>query len=312
MMWLVNFLVVLEFVECGTATFPTQLVFQSPTGQFLENIAVRPSSKLLITSVLAPTLYTLDPTAANATLDVVHTFPNANCLTGIAEYRPDVYAISSSERNATSTLEALGSIVIWSLDLTSGGPPAPRRAARIPQSMHINGLSTVPGHPDLLFAADSILGAAYEVNMRTGAVRVLIQGAAMAPGVPGGPIGINGLHVRAGLLYFTNSQLKTFSRVPLGGGAVELLAPGAYDDFTFDSEGRAWVTTSPGALTLFTRLKNGTWEQEIVVGDAAGSTVLNGPSSAAFGRDGARETKILYVTTRTGQIVAVDTSGGHA
>ncbi|KAJ7262952.1 hypothetical protein C8J57DRAFT_1334320 [Mycena rebaudengoi] len=315
MMWLVKFLVLLEFAGCGVATFPTQLVFQSPTGQFLENIAVRPSSKLLITSVLSPTLYTLDPAAENATLDELYTFSNANGLTGIAEYQPDVYAIVASELNLTSTMAAPGSVVIWSLDLTSGGAPAPRRVARIPQSRLTNGLSTVPGHPDLVLAADSILGAAYEVNVRTGAVRVLIQDAAMVPGAPGGPppaLGINGLHVRAGLLYFTNSQLGTFSRVPLRGGAVEVLGAGAYDDFTLDSEGRAWVATGPGALTLFTRLKNGTWEQEIAVGDTAGSTMLDGPTSAAFGRDGARETKILYVATTTGQIVAVDTSGGHA
>ncbi|KAJ7462546.1 hypothetical protein FB451DRAFT_1266958 [Mycena latifolia] len=97
MMWLVNFLLLLEFAGCGIATFPTQLVFQSATGQLLENLAVRPSSKLLITSTQSPTLYTLDPTAANATLDEVYTFPNANGLTGIAEYRPDVYAVVASE-----------------------------------------------------------------------------------------------------------------------------------------------------------------------------------------------------------------------
>jgi hypothetical protein len=136
MMWLVNFLVVLEFVGCGTATFPTQLVFQSPTGQFLENIAVRPSSKLLITSVLSPTLYTLDPTAANATLDEVHTFPNGNGLTGIVESRPDVYAIVASEFDAAVTMAIPGSVVIWSLDLTSGGPPAPRRAAHPAEYAH--------------------------------------------------------------------------------------------------------------------------------------------------------------------------------
>ncbi|KAJ6587995.1 hypothetical protein B0H19DRAFT_1097640 [Mycena capillaripes] len=309
MMWLFNLLVLLEFAGCGIATFPTQLIFQSPTGQSLENLAVRPSSKLLITSTLSPTLYTLDPTAANATLNEVYTFPNANALTGIAEYRPDVYAIVAAELNVTSIMAVPGSVVIWSLDFTPGGTPTPRRAARIPQSGLTNGLSTVPGHPDLVLAADSILGAAFEVNVRTGAVRVLIQDTAMAPTGPSGPppaIGINGLHVRAGLLYFTNTQLGSFSRVPLSGGAAEVLGSGEFDDFTFDSEGRAWVTANPGALTLFTRLKNGTWEEEIVV-----STVLNGPSSAAFGRDGARETKILYVTTRAGQIVAVDTSSGH-
>ncbi|KAF7376999.1 hypothetical protein MSAN_00117800 [Mycena sanguinolenta] len=242
----------------------------------------------------------------------MYTFPNANGLTGIAEYRPDVYAIVTSEFNITSATAERGSVVIWSLDLSCSGPPKARRAARIPQSTLTNGLSTVPGHPDLVLAADSFLGAAYEINVRTGAVRVLIQNAAMSPGSPPPALGINGLHVRAGQLYFTNSQLGTFSRVPLGGGAVEVLGAGAYDDFTFDSEGRAWVATNPGALTLYTRLKNGTWEKEIVVGDAAGSTMLKEPSSAAFGRDGGRETKILYVTTRTGQIVAVDTSGGYA
>ncbi|KAJ7190283.1 hypothetical protein GGX14DRAFT_606146 [Mycena pura] len=309
-MWLVFFLALLEFSGRGIATLPTKLVFQIPNGQSLENLAVRPSSKLLITSTLSPTLYTLDPTAANATLDEVVTFPDATGLTGIAEYRPDVYAVVASELNTTSITVAPGSVVIWSLDLTSGGPPTPRRAARIPQSVLANGLSVVPGDPDLVLAADSVLGLAFEVNVRTGAVRVLIQDAAMAPigpsGPPPGAVGINGLHVRAGVLYFTNSQRGTFSRVPLGGGAVEELGTGEFDDFTLDSAGRAWVATDPGALTRFTRLKNGTWDEEIVV------NTLNGPSSAAFGRDGARETQILYMTTRAGQIVAVDTSGGHA
>ncbi|KAJ6570625.1 hypothetical protein DFH09DRAFT_917181, partial [Mycena vulgaris] len=243
-------------------------VFQSPTGQFLENIAVQSSSKLLITSVLSPTLYTLDPTAANAILDEVYAFPNANGLTGITEYRPDVYAIVASELNVPSTMAAPGSVVIWSLDLTSGGAPAPRRAARIPQSTLTNGLSTVPGHHDLVLAADSILGAAYEVNVRTSTVRVLMRWLRVRR---------VGLRLRSASTECTFALACSISRVP---------QPGAYDDFTFDSEGRAWVATNPGAVTLFTRLKNGTWEQEIAVGDAAGSTVLNEPSSAAFGRGG--------------------------
>ncbi|KAJ6506942.1 hypothetical protein C8R45DRAFT_1208875 [Mycena sanguinolenta] len=310
MMRLIDFLVLLQLAEWGIAISPPQLVFQTPNGQGLENLAARPSSKLLITSTSSPTLYTLDPTAASPALDEVVTFPNASALTGIAEYRPDVYAVAASELNVTSLMAAPGSVAIWSVDFTSGGTPTARRAARIPQSMHPNGLSAVPGQPDLVLVADSILGEAFEVNVRTGAVRVLLQDAAMTPIGPSGPppaLGINGLHVRAGLLYFTNSQRATLSRVPLGGGTVELLGSGAFDDFTLDSEGRAWVATNPGALTLFTQLKNGTWEEDIVA-----NTVLNGPSSAAFGRDGGRETKILYVTTRSGQLLAVDTRGGDA
>ncbi|KAJ7760319.1 hypothetical protein B0H14DRAFT_2973715 [Mycena olivaceomarginata] len=314
MMCTTNFLLLLAFTGIAVAAFPTQLVYQSPTGVFLENIAVRPSSKLLITSAQLPTLFTLDPGVASTTLDEVYTFPNSTGLTGIVEYKPDVYAIVASELNLTAISAAPGSVVIWTVDFTSGSPVA-KPAARIPQSTLTNGLSSVPGHPDLVLAADSDLGAAYEVNMRTGAVRVKIQDPALAAGAPAPPaLGINGLHVRDGSLYFTNTQQGTFGRVPLRGGAVEVLGDlkpfglsSGYDDFAFDVEGRAWVTTHPGALQLFTPLANGTWVQETAVRDPAGSTVVNVPTAAAFGRKGSRKTKILYVTTATGQIVAVDT-----
>jgi hypothetical protein len=294
------------------ANLPTQILYQSPTGLFLENIAVRPSGKLLLTSVLSPTLHNLDTAAANATLDEVYTFPNATALTGITEYRPDVYAVVASELNVSTISAAPGSIAIWSVDFTSGAPIA-KIAARIPRSTLTNGLSTASGRPDIVLAADSDLGAAYEIDMRTGAVRVLIQNAALAPGAPPPALGINGLHPHGGSLYFTNSALNTFGRVSLGGGAPEVLgslppaAGSGYDDFTFDAEGWAWVATHPGSVQLFYVLKNGTWVQETAAGNVTGSAVFQGPTSAAFGRCGGKE-KILYVTTAGGQVVAVDTS----
>lgn len=302
-----------------TFKFPAKVLYQSPSGLFLENIAVRPSSGLLLTSILSPTLHTLDPAAENATLDEVYTFPKANGLTGIAEYQPDVYAVVASQLNPAAGTAEPGSTAIWTVDLTSA-VVAPQLVARIPQSKLINGLSTVPGAPDLVLGADSHLGAAYEINMRTGAVRVLIQDAALAPGpdAPWPGLGINGLRTRDGALYYTNSALGTFGRIPLGGGAVEVLGdlssfgvtggPG-YDDFVFDGEGRAWVTLHPGALQLFSPREDGTWVQETAVGVPAGSDILKGPTAAAFGRDGAgNATKTLYVITTAGQIVIVDTN----
>jgi hypothetical protein len=306
------------------ATFPTTLVYQSPTGLFLENIAVRPCSKLLLTSALSPTLYTLDPSSANTTFDAVYTFPNANALFGIIEYQPDVYAVVAA--NAQNILQThrvnLGSVAIWRVDFRFKTPIA-TRIAGIPQSTLINGLSSVPGHPDLVLAADSDLGTAYEITMSTGAVRIAIQDAAMAPGAPAPALGINGLHIHGSALYFTNSQQGTFARVPIAverkgvskAGAVQVLGtvepsglPHRYDDFTFDADGRAWVTAHPGALTLLYRLTNGTWAQENAAGDPEGSyAVFIDPTSAAFGR-GVDE-KNLYVTTKGGQVVSVDTSG---
>ncbi|KAJ7089085.1 hypothetical protein C8R44DRAFT_648973 [Mycena epipterygia] len=317
--------VILSIAVTIIATFPTTLVYQSPTGLFLENIAVRPSSELLLTSILSPTLHILDPNYANATLHEVYTFPNATGLTGIIEYQPDVYAVVTSRaQNITATRRVdLGSISIWRVDFRSKIPVA-ARIAGIPQSTLINGLSSVPGHPDLILAADSDLGAAYEIRMTTGAVRIAIQSAAMAPGTPAPALGINGLHVHKGALYFTNSQQGTLARVPIavgsGGvrqaGAVEVLGTvqppsGIYDDFAIDAEGRAWVTMHPGALTLFYPLKNERWTQENAAGDPEGShAVFTEPTSAAFGRG--VNGKTLYVTTGGGQVVSVDTSGTNA
>ncbi|KAJ7448511.1 hypothetical protein FB451DRAFT_1411256 [Mycena latifolia] len=169
-----------------------------------------------------------------------------------------------------------------------------------------SGLSAVPGAPDLVLAADSAIGAAYQINMRTGTPPAL---------------GINGLHVRGGALYFTNWDRGTFARVPIsvgaGGvepagrvevlGAVQSPAVGAlFHDFS-DRAGRAWVTMHPGALTLLFPCANGTWGQENAAGDPAGnSAVFTDPTSAAFGRREGQE-KIMYVTMRVGEVVRVDT-----
>ncbi|KAJ7668172.1 hypothetical protein B0H17DRAFT_950057 [Mycena rosella] len=315
---ILNFLLALSTTAPVLATFSTRVVYQSPTGLFLENIAVRPSGKLLLNSVASPTLHTLDPAAPNATLEEVYTFPNSTGLTGIVEYQPELYALVSSVINLTTRRAALGSVAIWRVDFTSKTPAA-TQIVGIPESTVINGLSVVPGNPDLILASDSNIGAVYEINMRTGTARIAIQDSTMTPGAPEPAHGINGLHVRNGFLYFANTQRGTFSRVPLAvqrgavlqAGAVQVLgsvqdAVEEYDDFALDGEGHAWVATHPGALTLYSSLANGTWTQETAAGDPEGNyAVFTEPTSAAFGRGGCE--KILYVTTGGGQIVSVDT-----
>ncbi|KAJ7780078.1 hypothetical protein DFH07DRAFT_730119 [Mycena maculata] len=296
---------------------------------FLENIAVRPNSKLLLTSVLSPTLYTLDPTAANATLSKVYTFPNCSGLAGISEYQPDVYVIIVSTNNLTTDSALPGTVSVWRLNLTSTSPIV-KCVVFVPNSTLLNRLSTVPGLPHTVLAADSHLGAAYEIAMSTRGVapHVAIQDAAMAPPPA---IRINGLHVHNGQLYFTNSQQGPFAWVPLciqdglvtQAGAVQILGSiepaGAavgheFDNFPFDRGGRAWIAAHPGALTLFYPLPKGTWVQQNAAGDPEGGTVtgvFNGPTSAAFGRGSIGEEEMLYVTTEGGQVVHVDTSGAY-
>ncbi|KAJ7052996.1 hypothetical protein C8F01DRAFT_1032626, partial [Mycena amicta] len=297
------------------AAFPTSLLYQSPTGLFLENIAVRASSQLLLTSGVSPTLHTLDPRNATLHLQEVYTFPNATALTGIAEYAPDVFAVVACILDGRR--EERGSVVVWRVDFTHGTVHA---VARIPNSTDANGLSAVPGLPDIVLVADSAAGAVYAVNMRTGRVSVAIQ-APLLGGSATESLGINGLHVHDGFLYATNSGRGTFVRAPIAihlhnssvsittKGAFEVIgvlppdAPpnSAFDDFAFDERGRAWVTVHPGALALFTPQKNGSWVQENAAGDPEGSyAVFVEPTSAAFGRGFGME-KMLYVVTEGGQ-----------
>ncbi|KAK7057926.1 hypothetical protein R3P38DRAFT_2599518 [Favolaschia claudopus] len=310
----------LAFISTAVAIFPTKLLYQPPTGLFIENIAVRPNSKLLLTSVLSPTLHTFDPTIINSTYDEVFTFPNATGLTGIAEYRPDVYAVAASIINFETQSEEPGSVVIWSVDFTSKIPRF-RAVAHFPATtpVVINGLTAVPGSPDIVLAADSSPGGVYEINMRSGAIRKKFQDVLMTPTGPPPPLGINGLHIHHNFLYFTNSARGALYRMPLHGGTIEKLGDlskfgeigvAAFDDFAIDGEGRVWVAMSSGALQLFYRAANGTWVQETAAGNPAGGPVLVGPTSGAFARKGlgGARTRTLYVTTAGGQLVAVDTS----
>jgi hypothetical protein len=261
----------------------------------------------------------LDPTVENPTFDEVHTFPNVT-LFGIAEVQPDVYGIIALVLNVTTISAVPGTIAIWRVDLSSGGLPVVTKAADVPDAMFLDGLGAVPGEPDLVLGADTAAGRVWQINLRTGVVRIAAQDDAFAPGAPAPAFGINGLHVRGGDLYFTNSQKKAFSRVPISvrGGNVAQAGPiqalgsangtEEFDDFVFDVAGRVWAATLPDTLTLFFPLpqENGMFGQLNALGNPV---EFDSPTSAAFGRGRVSQQHTLYVTTQAGQLIAVDTAG---
>ncbi|KAJ7024633.1 hypothetical protein C8F04DRAFT_1213017 [Mycena alexandri] len=311
-----------ELIVQSTASFKSRVVYASPI--FLENIVARDSSQLLLTSVAAPTLFTLDPTITSSTLDAVHIFSNATGLTGITEYRPSAFAVVASVLNLTTRRAAPGSVVIWGVDFNVKDPVI-RVLAALPEVSLVNGIAVLPQELDIILAADSVAGAVWQINTRTGTSRLVIQDPSMLANAPEPAHGINGLHVQGEYLYFTNTQQGTFSRVALavyGGnvtavGAIQSLAriqPAGEqqipDDFALDKQGRAWVAVHPGALALLTPPENrsGTWSQVTAVGNAEGTDGgLNQTTSAAFGRGDSVQEHILYVTTGAGQLMAVNT-----
>ncbi|KAJ6472895.1 hypothetical protein C8R47DRAFT_1053963, partial [Mycena vitilis] len=315
-------LVALSSVKASTA-LPSRVLVQSPV--LLENIAVRATSELLLTSFSSPTLFTFDPKTRNGTLNPAHTFPNATAITGIAEYRPGVFALAASITNTTTF--RMSAVVIWSVDFNSRSP-AVRKLCALPGTEGANAITALPGHPDTVLLADSVAGGVWQINTRTGSAHLAILDPSMKPGAPAPALGINGLHIRDAApttLYFSNSQLGTLGRANLrveGGnvtaaGAAETLAnvqsPNTVqnpDDFALDRQGRVWMTVHPGAVTLLSPpvTSGQNWTQLTAVGDSEGSdAALIQPTSAAFGRGSAREEHTLYVVTGAGQIVAVNT-----
>ncbi|KAJ7732426.1 hypothetical protein B0H16DRAFT_1328787 [Mycena metata] len=315
----------LSLVVCAAAsfTFPTRLVLQSPGGLFLENLAVRPNGKLLITSPESSTLHMVDPAAPNPTFDQVHTFPNVTALLGIAEVKPDVYGIIALVLNDTTITAVPRTVAIWRVDLSSGGPPVVNKAADVPDGMFLDGLSAVPGEPELVLGADTAAGRIWQITALWATYGIFNSNSrhdAFAPDAPAPAFGINGLHVRGGDLYFTNSQKETFSRFPifLRGGNVAQAGPvkvlgsangtDQFDDFAFDSMGRVWAATLPDTLTVFfPPVQGNTMLGQL---NAPGNPVeFNRPTSAMFGRGEVAQQHTLYVTTQAGQLIAVDTTG---
>jgi hypothetical protein len=196
-----------------------------PPNTFIENIAVRSNSHLLLTSESVPTLFTLDPhrpadNFSNPSLPpILHTFPNATGLSGITELPspPDVFAVVSGTWDLVNTRAALGSLNIWTIDLRTPIPVV-KHIANIANSTIFNGLASLPGsNPPLILAADSAIGAIWRVNILTGACSITFSSPFLAPlgTSPGTNLGVNGIRTSSNgkYLYFTNSAQGIFGRV---------------------------------------------------------------------------------------------------
>lgn len=292
----------------------TQLLFQSPTFQTFENLAVRPNGHLVLTVSNEPFVYDLDPQAPHPSPKPLHQFPNVIGTFGIAETAPDVFAVVAG--NWSRTLEPVpGSFSIWSVDLNAP-EPAVELVASIPEAKGLNGMTTLGGASDVVLVADSALGAVWRVDVVTGEYGIAFQSPLFTndPGI--GHIGINGVRTFERMLYFTNSARGTYGRVSVtddgsAAGEVQILGqvdvPAVlYDDFDIDREGNAWITTHPDSLLEVTAAgiqRNVTGEDDIAD--------LIQPTSARFGRGSGQEGRTLYVVTAGsdtvgGQVIAVN------
>ena len=280
--------------------------FKQSEGLVVENLAVRQNGQLIITIVSKPYVYTVDPTIDNPPARLVHKFPNATGMTGIAEISPDVFAVIAGKWNITSHEGEPGSFRLWSIDMNYRKPKV-ESIAPITTGGGLNGMTVVETIPGMVFIAGSADGMLLSVNLTTGDAKVVGESPLWEPTEAFG-LGVNGIQSHDGMLYYSNSAQGHYGRVRIddGGGMageVEIISRaqaemsvGALDDLALDWEGNAWIATHPNRVNEITLQGKG----RNITGEPDGLEMTQ-PTSAQFGRGSPKQERTLYVTTSGGR-----------
>jgi hypothetical protein len=242
---------------------------------------------------------------------LVSRIPNVTGLLGIVEMQPlDVfYAIAGnfSLANLTSTN---GSYSIWTIDMRRPSAVV-SKLTDIPEGNSLNGIAALNESQGLLVVGDAGAGVVYTLNVHTGNYSKTIDDPTMKPN-SSYPIGINGIKVRDGYLYYTSEAQELFCRIPINTtsgtatGPAEIIATNIFgDDFSLDQAGNAYV--GENIRNVVAEITPG--GNVSVVAGSLNSTLVAGATSTAFGRTSGNGS-VLYVTTSGGLGSPVRAEGG--
>ncbi|KAM7186040.1 hypothetical protein V8F33_012031 [Rhypophila sp. PSN 637] len=280
----------------------TVITLAAPPYTFFENQFLLANGELLISTLSSPNIFKINPNSPSPSLTVVATFPDADRATGIAPVGLPIsgkFAAVGGNENGWILDDPV--LNIFKLDGTIvdriPGPTEPSL---------LNGLIQLPLKPHILLSADSTNGRIIRWNTQTRTVSTAVTDAALNgdsdPTNPL-PLGVNGLKIRGQYLYFTNTFQGTFGRFKIDlltgakTGPVEILVQlplptgftNAFDDFTFDSAGNAYVTQHFNSVIKVTPAG----VVSVVPGTGTLETPIKTPTSVSVSWD----QKWLYVTT---------------
>ncbi|PVH81776.1 hypothetical protein DL98DRAFT_514435 [Cadophora sp. DSE1049] len=273
--------------------YPLTIVQDIPGPQNLENIAVRYTGDLLVTSTTSSSLFQVSPDQSKDHI-LIAEIPASTALTGITELEQDVFYVVSL--NLTGVTAVPGSNAVWRVDMrrvrtakdgTVSGAAQVTLVTKLPDAQLLNGLSRLaPKDNSNVLISDSVSGSVTKLNVGTGKFEVVIQDDTMKISQSGLAIGINGIHTHGCDLFFVNLNQGLFAKVPISlstgarTGAVEVIVNDtAGDDFAMSRDGKkAWIAMN-GQFTLV--------EVDIPgkkASSVANSTLLMSDSAVAFGR----------------------------
>lgn len=299
-LWLTATLLVTaaKLVHSQTAT---NLIHQFSPPYWVENLAVRPNGNIIPVATLGTSaiLQQLNPTTN--TLQEIHDFSNVgNSIQGITSVAPDVFVVDILTCSTANLNCTLGSGSSWLVDLRKGW-----HNWHSSEESHVHELVTWPSegllngmgalNDQIVLLADSIVGGIWSLDIETRVGKLLFTDQSMMPTAQIGT-GINGIRVRPGKLYFTNSATATLNVISIDSmgmklGDTTVIARNLTgpDDFEVDED------------SGFAYLANGAADQVVQIGLQDGSVnaivTLPGPTSLRWsGVEGGN----LYVSTTGG------------
>ncbi|KND91970.1 hypothetical protein TOPH_03283 [Tolypocladium ophioglossoides CBS 100239] len=292
----------------------SRTVYEFPNGSWIENIAVRANGNLLVTRLDTPELYEIDP-RNSATAKLIHHFTGYTSLLGISESSPDVFSVAVGNLSLT-TGGRPQSFAIWTADFKGKTEPKVSKVTDIPEALLLNGVTALDRKAGTILVSDSALGVVFRVDTRSGTYTTALEDDTFKPPAnASSPLGINGIRVVDGHMYYVNTLRPLYGRVPVDRASGKATGPYqvistkiAADDFAVDRKGTAHMAV--GVANEIAKVRpNG---KSCVVAGSPGSKLIAGATSVAFGRT--REEKhILYVSTSGAQAWPVNgtyTEGG--
>jgi len=284
---------------------PIHLVHEFPFGTWVENLAVRPNDQILATFLTSNQIIRLDPLSILKPI-VVASIPDTTTCLGITELGHDSYYVLCGIVNK-SLSSVKGSYSLWHIDLTESPLPGLRykpgvnKVADLPDAVLPDGLCVLSESAGTVLAADATEGTVYSINVRTGAVAAVIYDHLMAP-VPPSPVGLNGLNVRAGSLFFTNTGINILGQIPVNPDGTPKNAATIYsnvtgpDDFLVDKRGNFIVPQNALGQVAFIPASG---EPVTVLAGSPSDPAITGTTAARFGRT-FLDSKSVYISSTGG------------
>lgn len=267
---------------------PVEVIYEFPPGTSLENLAVRRNGQILTTVLSAPKLYQVDPSKKRGPI-LLHTF-SASFVAGIAELQPDVFYVVTDNKTVDDPFASVpGSLAVWKVDLRRFSvalekPAEVTKIVTISKALDLNGVAVLNQRKGLLLIADPLLGLIWRVNVYTKEIKIFTDDSlARAPPNAVPPIGVNGIKVHQGAVYWSNSLRNIIARIDVNDdetakGPAVVVASGfnGIDDFAIGPNGAIFAAEAIGSDLAYIPATGG--RPKVIV------NITSHPTAVAFGR----------------------------